>query len=142
PRSPTACWHSASSRVSGGDITATMRVLRPHPNVYAFYDGRVEGNRLYSPSANWIDDGGYELGVAAFAVVDGHEALIYDTHLSIAHALRMRRFVESLGATRLRVVLSHWHLDHVAGNGAFADVEMIANRRTHEHLHENAAAIE
>jgi len=119
-----------------------MRVLRPHPNVYAFYDGRVEGNRLFSDAANWIDDGGYELGVAAFAVADGAEALIYDTHLSIAHALRMRRFVESLGATRLRVVLSHWHLDHVAGNEAFSDVEMIANRRTLEHLREHADAIE
>ncbi len=124
------------------DITATMRVLRPHPNVYAFYDGRIEGNRLYSAAANWIDDGGYELGVAAFAIVDADEALIYDTHLSVAHAMRMRRFVESLGATRLRVVLSHWHLDHVAGNEAFGDVEMIANRRTLEHLREHADAIE
>jgi cyclase len=124
------------------DITATMRVLRPHPSVYAFYDGRAEGTRLYSAEANWIDDGGYELGVAAFAIVEGEEALIYDTHLSVAHALRMRRFVESLGATRLRVVLSHWHLDHVAGNEAFSDVEMIANRRTLEHLREHADAIE
>jgi cyclase len=128
--------------VAERDITATMRVLRPHPKAYAFYDGRVEGNRLYSAAANWIDDGGYELGVAAFAIVDGDEGLIYDTHLSVAHALRMRRFVESLGATRLRVVLSHWHLDHVAGNEAFGDVEMIANRRTLEHLREHAEAIE
>ena len=128
--------------MSERDITTTMRVLRPHPKVYAFYDGRIEGNRLYSADANWIDDGGYELGVAAFAVVDGDEALIYDTHLSIGHALRMRRFVESLGAIRLRVVLSHWHLDHVAGNEAFSDVEMIANRRTLHHLQEHADAIE
>ena len=41
----------------GRDFTATMRLLRPHPSVYAFYDGRVEGHRLFSADANWIDDG-------------------------------------------------------------------------------------
>jgi cyclase len=127
----------------GGDaITGTMRVLHPYPSVYAFYDGRVPGNRLHSPGPNWVDDGGYELGVAAYAIVDRRDALIYDTHLSIAHARRMRAFVEELGVDRIRVVLSHWHLDHVAGNEVFADVEMIAQERTLMHLRDNAQAIE
>ena len=124
------------------DITATMRVLRPHPSVYAFYDGRIEGVRLHSPEPNWVDDGAYELGVAAFAVVDGSDALIYDTHITVEHARWMREFVTDLGAGRLRVVLSHWHLDHIAGNAVFDDVEMIANSRTLEHLREHAGAIE
>ncbi|MDX6546710.1 MAG: hypothetical protein QOG33_260 [Gaiellales bacterium] len=119
-----------------------MRVLHPHPSVYAFYDGRVPGVRLHSPEPNWVDDGGYELGVAAYAVVDRRDALIYDTHLSTAHARRMREFVERLGVDRIRVVLSHWHLDHVAGNAVFDDVEMIAQERTLLHLRENAQAIE
>lgn len=124
------------------DITATMRVLRPHPSLYAFYDGRIEGVRLYSPEPNWVDDGGYRLGLAAFAIVDDGDALIYDTHLTVEHASRMRDFVQSLGIRRLRVVLSHCHLDHVAGNAVFDDVEMIANTRTLDHLRSDAAAIE
>jgi glyoxylase-like metal-dependent hydrolase (beta-lactamase superfamily II) len=124
------------------DITATMRVLRPHPSVYAFYDGRIEGVRLHSPEPNWVDDGGYLLGVAAFAIVDDGDALIYDTHITIGHARRIRDLVQSLGVRRIRVVLSHCHLDHVAGNAVFDDVEMIANTRTLEHLRSDAAAIE
>jgi cyclase len=54
----------------------------------------------------------------------------------------MREFVSGLGVTRIRVVLSHWHLDHIAGNAVFDDVEMIANRRTLEHLRTHAEAIE
>jgi len=40
------------------------------------------------------------------------------------------------------VLLSHWHLDHVAGTAAFADCEIIANRRTMQHLTRHKAAIE
>ncbi len=130
------------AEIASGNRARTMRVLHPHPSVYAFYDGRVDGTRLYSSDDNWIDDGGYQLGVAAYAIVDHGDALIYDTHLSIDHARRMREYVERLGAERIRVVLSHWHLDHIAGNEVFADVEMIAQRRTLAHLRANAAAIE
>jgi cyclase len=124
------------------DVTHTMRVLHPHPSVYAFYDGRIEGARLFSPEPNWVDDGAYELGIAAYAVVDDGDALIYDTHITVAHARAMREFVESLGVSRLRVVLSHWHLDHIAGNAVFEDVEMISNSTTLAHMRANASAIE
>ena len=43
---------------------------------------------------------------------------------------------------RITVVLSHCHLDHVAGTGVFADCEIIANRRTFQHLTRDHAAIE
>ena len=43
---------------------------------------------------------------------------------------------------KFTVVLSHWHLDHVAGTAAFADCEIIANRRTMQHLTRHKAAIE
>jgi glyoxylase-like metal-dependent hydrolase (beta-lactamase superfamily II) len=42
----------------------------------------------------------------------------------------------------ITVLLSHWHLDHVAGNEAFADCEIVATARTAEHLEANRAAIE
>jgi glyoxylase-like metal-dependent hydrolase (beta-lactamase superfamily II) len=38
--------------------------------------------------------------------------------------------------------LSHWHLDHVAGNEVFRDCEIIANVRTAEHLARRKDAIE
>ena len=43
---------------------------------------------------------------------------------------------------RFIVVLSHWHLDHIAGTAAFADSEVIANERTAELMERNQAAIE
>ena len=104
-----------------------MRVLRPADGIVAFYDGRVEGYR--SPSEqNWVDDGALGSGIASYAIVDGDEALVYDTHVSVAHARFDPRGARQAGAsTRFTVVLSHWHLDHIAGTEAFADCEVIAN---------------
>jgi cyclase len=42
----------------------------------------------------------------------------------------------------ITVLLSHWHLDHVAGTEAFEDCEVLATARTAEHLEANRAAIE
>jgi glyoxylase-like metal-dependent hydrolase (beta-lactamase superfamily II) len=116
-------------------------VLRPAPKVLAFYDGRVEGYR-FSPEPNWVDQGALELGIASYAIVDGTDALVYDTHVSVEHAERVRRELEAEGAERFVVVLSHWHLDHIAGTAAFADSEVIAGERTAELMERHRAAIE
>lgn len=124
------------------DMISTLTVLEPYPGVYAYYDGRVAGVRLYSQAANWLDDGAYELGVASYAIVDGAQALVYDTHISLDHARAIRNHLESLGVTAIRVVLSHWHKDHVAGNAVFADCEIIALKLTAAKLEENREKIE
>ncbi len=124
------------------DMISTLTVLEPYPGVYAYYDGRVAGVRLYSQAANWLDDGAYELGVASYAIVDGTQALVYDTHISLDHARVIRNHLESLGVTAIRVVLSHWHKDHVAGNAVFADCEIIALKLTAAKLEENREKIE
>lgn len=124
------------------DMISTLTVLEPYPGVYAYYDGRVAGVRLYSQAANWLDDGAYELGVASYAIVDGTQALVYDTHISLDHARAIRNHLESLGVIAIRVVLSHWHKDHVAGNAVFADCEIIALKLTAEKLEENREKIE
>ncbi len=116
------------------DMTATLRILEPHPGVFAYYDGRVEGRRLYSAGPNWLDDGAYGLGIASYAIVDAAEALVYDTHISLAHAQAVRRHIEGLGAKSIRVALSHWHDDHIAGNAVFADCEIIALKLTADAL--------
>ena len=123
-------------------LGATMRVLRPAPHILGFYDGRLPGVRAFSAEPNWLDDGGYALGACSYAIVDGAEALIYDTHMSVEHATIVRRTVEAMGVRRLRVVLSHWHADHVAGNAAFADCPIIANRATAAILVEQKEALE
>jgi glyoxylase-like metal-dependent hydrolase (beta-lactamase superfamily II) len=123
-------------------MTATLRILQPYPGLFAYYDGRVEGRRLHSQDPNWLDDGAYALGIASYAVVDGHEALVYDTHVSLPHARAIRAHLEGLGCTAIRVVLSHWHDDHVAGNEAFADCEIIALRKTADLLAANRVRLE
>jgi cyclase len=124
------------------NLVAHLRVLKPLPFVYAFYDGRIPDVRLHSEERNWLDDGGFSLGTASYALIDEDDALVCDTHLSVAHARKIRMFLDRMGMKRIRVVLSHHHLDHVAGNEAFADCEIIAHRLTLAHLEANRAQIE
>ena len=123
-------------------LGSTLRVVRPAPHVVGFYDGRIAGVRAHSASPNWLDDGAFALGICAYAVIDGAEALVFDTHISVAHADIIRQTLRELGASRIRVALSHWHADHIAGNAAFADCEIIANRLTATALTENRAKLE
>ena len=67
---------------------------------------------------------------------------MFDTGVSIDHGRAIRRTLEQLGAERITVVLSHWHLDHVAGNAAFTDCEIVAGARTAELLKANRDGIE
>ncbi|KQY40811.1 MBL fold metallo-hydrolase [Rhizobium sp. Root483D2] len=124
------------------EMTATLSILEPYPGIFAYYDGRVRGKRLHAEGPNWLDDGAYSLGVASYAIVDGAEAVVYDTHISLAHARAIRAHLESLGVHTIRVVLSHWHKDHIAGNAVFADCEIIALALTAQKLEENRSRIE
>jgi glyoxylase-like metal-dependent hydrolase (beta-lactamase superfamily II) len=47
-----------------------------------------------------------------------------------------------MGVTSIRIVLSHWHKDHIAGNEVFQDCEIIANSLTASALMRNRAGIE
>jgi glyoxylase-like metal-dependent hydrolase (beta-lactamase superfamily II) len=123
-------------------VTQHLRVLRPHPAIYAYYDGRVDGYQ-FADHQNWVDDGALSLGIASYAIVSGTEALVYDTHVSVAHASAIREHLATeAGVSSFRVLLSHWHLDHIAGNAVFSDCEIIATQRTADHLTRHQAAIE
>jgi cyclase len=123
------------------EMTSTLRIFQPFTGVFAYYDGRIAGRRLHSPSPNWLDDGAYGLGIASYAIVDAGQALVYDTHISLAHARAIRDHLEGLGVTGIRVALSHWHDDHIAGNEVFADCEIIALKLTATRLAENRAKV-
>jgi glyoxylase-like metal-dependent hydrolase (beta-lactamase superfamily II) len=117
------------------------RLLEPAENVLAFYDGRIDGYR-YADGPNWVDDGALSLGIASYAIVGGAEAIVYDTQVSVEHGRRIRATLAARGVERFVVVLSHWHLDHVAGTAAFADCEVIASRRTADLLERSRRRIE
>lgn len=123
-------------------LANTMTVLDVRPHLLAFYDGRIPGYRAHGDAPNWLDDGAISLGICSYALIDGKEALVYDTHTSLAHARRIRETLSARGVERIRVVLSHWHLDHVAGNEAFADCEIIAHEWTLEAMRRHKDAIE
>jgi cyclase len=118
-----------------------MRTLHPADGIVAFYDGRVMGYR-FAEELNWVDDGALGLGIASYAIVDGDEALVYDTHVSVEHARFVREALEAEGVRRFVVVLSHKHLDHIAGTEVFADCEVVATRLTAEALAAAKDAIE
>jgi cyclase len=121
------------------DAKAAFRILEPFPGLFAYYAGRLE-----PPPPGFLEDwfaGALGLGVASYAIVDGASALVYDTHISVDHGRAVRQHLEGLGVRQIRVVLSHWHEDHVAGNAAFADCEIIALRLTAETLERNRAAL-
>ncbi len=124
------------------NLAATMSVLEPHPGLFAYYDGRIAGKRLHGDHDNWLDDGAYKLGIATYALVADKEAIVYDTHTSLDHARAVRDHLESLGVSRITVVLSHWHTDHIAGNAVFADCEIIANRLTAAAMETNRSKLE
>ena len=116
-------------------------MLRPSGRLLGFYDGRVAGER-FAQEPNWVDDGALSLGVCSYALVDGADAIVFDTHISADHGTLIRRTIEALGVRNIKVVLSHWHLDHVAGTAAFADCEIVASRLTAERLTRQQKAIE
>lgn len=118
-----------------------LRLFNPEPGLYAYYDGRVAGYRFMEGS-NWVDSGAISLGTASYALVAGDGALVYDTHVSVAHATAIRQHLQSIGVRRFTVIYSHWHLDHVAGTAAFSGAPVIANARTLAHLSANRAGIE
>ena len=122
-------------------MTKHLRILQPHKNIYAYYDGRVPGYRFMEQD-NWVDNGALSLGIASYAIVDGHEALVYDTHCSNDYARAIRKHLSTIGITKFTVLLRHWHLDHVAGTEEFRDCSIIANQRTADHLAKHKSAIE
>jgi cyclase len=117
-----------------------LHELHLSERLLGFYEGR--GPVTTAVPETWVDDGALSLGVCSYALVDGDQAIVYDTHVSVERARRIRQTLEQRGARRIRVVLSHWHLDHIAGNETFADCEIIANRATAELLAEHRDAIE
>jgi len=73
-----------------------MHVLRLGDNLLGFYEGRTPGIGG-DPTASWVEDGALSLGICSYAIVDGADAIVYDTHVSVDRARTIRGTIEQLG---------------------------------------------
>jgi cyclase len=110
-----------------------IKVHHHTPYLISFFAGRQPTGR-FAEERNWVDDSALKLGTAMYAIHSGAEAVVYDTFTSVPHAEFVRDYLEKMGIEKFTVVLSHWHLDHIAGNSAFADCDIIATSLTRDAL--------
>lgn len=125
---PNAAQPVALGKGNARQVKIIVSELSDH--LLYFFAGREgAGERAYD-GWNWYDDAAMKLGVGVYAIHRGDRAVLYDTFVSVAHARWVRDYLENRGIRHISVVLSHWHLDHVAGNSVFQDCPIIATRRT------------
>ena len=123
------------------ETTPPIRVHHHKGYLISFYAGRDQAGR-HLKERNWVDDSALKLGTAMYAIHSGNEAVVYDTFTSVAHAEFVRSYLHRLGVQKFTVVLSHWHLDHIAGNAVFEDCDIIATSLTRDALARHKADIE
>ncbi len=121
--------------------TPPIKVHHHNDYLISFYAGRDEFER-HLEERNWVDDSALKLGTAMYAIHSGKEAIVYDTFTSIPHAEFVRLYLEKLGVRKFTAVLSHWHLDHIAGSAVFEDCDIIATSLTRDALKRHKADIE
>lgn len=129
-------------RPEGPDSSITPRLIEISDHLLCFYDGRLPNRCRLRAEWNWFDDAALRLGVATYAIYRGDTALIYDTFPSVAHGRWMRQRLTERGVKHFTVALSHWHLDHIAGNVAYGDCAIVGCEVTRTRLLDQAAAIE
>lgn len=118
------------------DKLKSFHILSPHPNIHAYYDGRT-GHRFHSSKPNWLDDGAFTLGVASYSIISRDEALIFDAHITQQHASAVLDHVKSLGVTKITIVYSHAHTDHIAGAVAYKNYPIISSQKTAARIEKN-----
>ncbi len=106
-----------------------------------FFDGRQASER-YAKDWNWFDDAAMKLGVGTYAIHSGDEAYVYDTFTSVAQAKFVRDYLTKLGIKKFKVIHSHWHLDHIAGDAVYEDSDVISTAATRDALVKQKADIE
>ncbi len=115
-------------------------VFNINDHIVAFYDGR--NDERITPDPNWVDDAANKLGVATYAIYEGNSAIVWDTFPTIEQAQWQRDTLESMGITNFRVVTSHWHNDHIAGNEVYQDSEIIMTARGKQFMTDLKADLE
>lgn len=120
----------------------TPQITVTHLNDYLtfFYDGR---NTKPTDPDNWLFGSALKLGIGSYAIHQGEKAIVYDTFLSVEHARWIRNYLEqTMGIKHITVVQSHWHLDHIAGNEVYKDVNIVSLKKTREIMKEKQLKLE
>lgn len=129
-----------SGRAEARDMN--MRVIKINDYLTAFYDGRPAEALSPAGPQNWADYGALNVGVATYVIHRGEQALVYDSFPYAAQARWVRDYLTRTGVKHVTLVNSHWHLDHVGGNGVYADADRIATQRSVDKLTAEKASIE
>jgi cyclase len=117
---------SATLAVAAGSPAATAKQPKVAPpvvyslpdNIVAFYFGR--GLTGANPYGGWFDMD-WALGGVSYAILDGDQALVYDTMMLPEQGAWVKQYLKTkLKINHFTVVLSHWHPDHIAGNPFYA----------------------
>ena len=121
------------------------KAIQINDHALGFYFGRgLTGESGYETIAgNWINQGAWDLGIANYVIYRNSSALLFDSSTSPECGFWIRDYLSSrLGIKDLTVVLSHWHLDHIAGLPAFSDCQIYALEETADCLRQNRSVIE
>jgi len=119
-----------------------VRVFVINDHLMAFYEGRPPQPVQAAGKRDWADYGALDVGVATYVIHRGDQALVYDTFPYAEDARWVREYLTRMGIRRFTLANSHWHLDHIGGNAAYADVDRIATQKTIGTLEMEKASIE
>jgi cyclase len=111
-------------------MSMNIRVIAINDYLTAFYDGRPAQPAQTTGPENWADFGALYVGVATYVIHRGDQALVYDSFPYLQEAQFVRDYLSKTGIKHFTLVNSHWHLDHVGGNAAYADCDRIGTNRT------------
>ena len=120
-------------------------VIDINDHVVGFYVGRglTEASPVAGIEGNWVDRAAWNLGTINYAVYRGCRALVYGTSPLPGLGQWERDYLaETKGVTHFTVVLSHWQLDHIAGNPSYTDSTIVSLDLTYDYMREHKQAIE
>ena len=113
----------------------SIRTMQLSDNVLCFHDGRTRvGEPVFAATdENWVQID-MDLGTAAYALFEEDKALIVDTMLTTEQAAYMRMRLENIGVKEFVVINTHIDPDHIGGNAAFSDSQIISLKGSYEVL--------
>jgi glyoxylase-like metal-dependent hydrolase (beta-lactamase superfamily II) len=121
-----------------------MKNTKITDHIWSFYIGRPEDylELIDKVDLDWPTRGAFQLGMSGYAIVNGENAIVYDTMTTLEQAEQIKEYLVSLGVRKFHVILSHWHLDHIVGSELYRHENIIGHVLTRESLKTHREAIE
>jgi glyoxylase-like metal-dependent hydrolase (beta-lactamase superfamily II) len=119
--------------ISSDPKTNQIEVVEINDNLIYFYWGR-------HPEHDILD---MRLGGGSYAIHKGDSAIVVDTMNSPAQGEWVKNYLQARHLiSKFTVVISHWHLDHIAGNWLYRDVNIVGHTDTQKNILAHKDAIE